>query len=357
MHARYLAVLILLVIGPTFTSAAQFLIAPETAYYRPWEYFEEIGYKVKGKPLTWQGVETGDLSRTSILFKQDARETRVTTTPNGFRSVPHGYGPAQVLFLGDSLTFGSGLSDDETLPWRVADLASIGTYNGARLGGLDCLLGQPRLANVKLVVEVATERFVTADEVKKRTTCTNAGGQLEREADPLWFRDVPPQRYLYPSRLLRAAKGLLNDLKGLAKSRSFDALEKPDLHGDPVSDAELDLAVAEIAKIKEKLASQGLSYVYLAVPSSRTIYGKWIAGDAGMADFHPRLISKLQAAGVQTFNVEQVFRQAIASGSPYLYQPHDTHWAPEGADVLAHEIAKRLKAGSLALPAKAAAVD
>lgn len=339
MFNRYFALLAGLVIAPTLLSALAFAVSPQSFYYRAWEYHEEIGYRFAGAALDWHGEETGDLSRDSLLFRQTSRDIELTTTPDGYRATPAAYGPPRILILGDSLSFGSGLSDAETVAWRLAERLQVGVFNGARRGGL-CLLDWPELASVELVIEIHTERFVTPEEVVRRTSCAR-DGRLRRASAPLWMASVPAHRYLAPAKLARAGKALARDLWALVRGKPASSLAAPLLHGIPVDDDQLSGAVAEASAVRDRIAERRLGYLFLAVPSSRTIYGSW-GPEAGMNGFHRRLASKLAAVGIDSLDLEPPMR--AAADGPRLFQPYDTHWSPAGSDLVANLIASHLEA-------------
>ena len=125
-------------------SIIAFLVAPEKFYFRAWEYFTDIAYRVEGHPMEWVGEESGDLSRNNLFLYRDSWPTRVTTDAFGFRSAAHKAGPYPILLAGDSTVFGSGLSDEATLSWQLSDILGQPVFNGARAHVLDALKHQSR---------------------------------------------------------------------------------------------------------------------------------------------------------------------------------------------------------------------
>ena len=177
-------------------SALCFKLNPQWFYWRAWEYFEDIVYHNKEVPPVWQGPERGDLSRRNFLYFGESHVTRVTTDQDGFRSTPALPGPYRVAFLGDSTIFGSGLSDRETLPWRLAQELGVRVFNGARQD-ITQVLGRKDLGQVKLVIEGRTERALVG-ALKEDNPRTLAYRSLREGKPTFWtafsfnFTSSPP---------------------------------------------------------------------------------------------------------------------------------------------------------------------
>lgn len=92
-----------------------FIVNPSIFYYRAWEFYDEVGYCIPNK-LKWNRVELGDESRQFIYSFQKKWPTQVSVDHEGFRAVPILTDTFPILFTGDSHTWGSGLSDEETIP-------------------------------------------------------------------------------------------------------------------------------------------------------------------------------------------------------------------------------------------------
>lgn len=69
----------------------------------------------------------GTISKNNKIIKK----LDVNTDSNGFRKTPENYNEKKgaITFFGCSFTFGYGLNDKETLPWRVSELTKRKTYN------------------------------------------------------------------------------------------------------------------------------------------------------------------------------------------------------------------------------------
>ena len=338
---------------PTWALAATFLVRPDLFYFRAWEYFEEIPYRVDGYPLEWNRFESGDLSRDTLLFRRDAWLTHVTTDAGGFRSVPDMGRWPLVVFLGDSNTFGSGLSDNETVPWIVSELAGVPVFNAAREDDrIGAILSDPRMACVQVVVEVRAERnlgsFPAYRDGRFRPT-------LSRSSDRWLLDRIDPRRWFAPailgSYLSRAQKDL--DLL-LWHSEDLDSFRAPVGFANGVNPEDRAKAVANIAEKSTMLAERGLSYIVMEAPASGAVFfavrHSLPAPDVCVAapDGNPcrsrsldDLDADLGAIGVRNVNLAPEFRSRVALGEE-LFHPYDTHWSAAGAMVAAEQLAAYL---------------
>ena len=114
-----------------FFSFGLFIIKPSIFYWRAWEFFEELGFCIPQK-LEWNGYEYGDASRRYIYSFHNKWTTQVSIDHEGFRSVPFRSDSYPIVIVGDSNTWGSGFSDEETIPWIVAKKLAVPVFNGAR---------------------------------------------------------------------------------------------------------------------------------------------------------------------------------------------------------------------------------
>src|SRR5262249_37018388 len=143
-----------------FCSLGLFFWKPSLFYYRAWEYYDEIGYHVPNHSK-WVADETGDQSRSFIFSFKKHWLTVVSIDDEGYRSVPFQTNQFPVLIFGDSHTWGSGLSDEETIPWQVALKMGIPVFNGGRLPfTLSKMLNNPRLKEAKIIVELVAQHLV-----------------------------------------------------------------------------------------------------------------------------------------------------------------------------------------------------
>lgn len=316
-------------------SLLAFLYAPQSFYHRPWEYFNDIAYRVEGKPMRWQGVEYQDQTRGNFLLYQRGRITTVTTDEDGFRKRRFEADRYRVVIAGDSTIFGSGLSDDETLPWRLAEATGTPVFNGGRTS-MSNLMAHPALADVEIMIDAITERNIYPRLLKKR----GAPGDVAYE--PIARKnltaleaagEVPPQRYSLPLILLRTGGQLIQDIESWWKGE-----EKPwRFRRHRMRPEELDETVALIAAREREFAALGKRYVFLPVPAKQNLY----AGDVDdyTRNFISTLVARLRAEGVEAVDLAAPFQAHKDEG---LFFAFDTHWNARGAALAARVIAREI---------------
>lgn len=316
-------------------SLLAFLYSPQSFYYGPWEYFEDIAYRVEGAPLRWEGMEYQGQTRSNFLYYQYGHVTTVTTDADGFRARAIEADGYPVLVYGDSTIFGAGLSDDETLPWRLAEIMEAPVFNGGR-SSLSNVLAHPALGEVEVLIDALTERNVYPRILKKRGIPETAAYQPTASKDQTMTQAagaIPPQRYSLPSILLKTAERLAGDFKtwrtgGEEPYRFKRHRMRPE---------ELNETVTLIAARSHSMEALGLRYVFLPVPAKQTLY----AGDVDeyTRNFIPTLVARLRAEGVEAVDLTTPFQAHKDEG---LFFPYDTHWNEKGADLGARVLAEQL---------------
>lgn len=316
-----------------------FLMSPEMFYYRPWEYFDELAYRFEHFDTRWDAKETSDLTRKNFFYYQDPHQTHVTTDTDGFRSVPKASTAYSIVVAGDSTIFGSGLSDDETLPWLLTELLDMPVFNGARTS-LSNLLKNNALKDVELIIDGHTERSI------KGRVFNHYGLAEDAPYTPLLRNDksitelvdiVPAQRYLITSILLRTPKRLKNDLRLWFKGNHSERL----LMRHTMNADDLAQAVAAIKQRSDSMQQKGIRYIFVAVPAKQTIYSSDV--DEYTKNYVAHLTHRLHTVGVETISLVDEFQQQAASG---LFRDYDTHWNEKGVRVAARKIADHLNSTS-----------
>jgi len=101
-----------------------------------------------------------------------------------------------------------------------------------------------------------------------------------------------------------------------------------------------------ILRFRDSLAAQGVRLKLLVVPGKETIYPEWLSARYRAADGPPRnvgvgsLLQELADQGVEVLDAAPILWEAKGASDLYLRQ--DTHWSPEGLDVIADALAERL---------------
>ena len=137
-------------------SLLAYLYWPQSFYHRHLEYLLDIGYRVKGASLSWQGPEQGDLGRKHLITYSETYDNTVTVDEEGFRSRKVDAATYPVLVSGDSTIYGILLNDQETLPWRLSASLGVPVFNGGRVS-LSNLLAHPAIQATEIVIELALD--------------------------------------------------------------------------------------------------------------------------------------------------------------------------------------------------------
>lgn len=318
-------------------SALTMWLRPQLYYWRAWEYFTDIVYRCQGVEPLWEGREKGDRSRDFYMLYQQWRPTRVSTDGQGFRATPLASPAYPLAVLGDSTIFGSGLSDHETLPWRLALELGLPVFNGARSAPGNAL-ARPELAQVRLVIEGRTEAALGG-----LTPMQEPEGGLYR---PLRqghlgvLESAPLALYFWPARVLRDLERLGNDLAYLRQHRG--QLPPRLLKRHQHQPADLERAVAAAMANQRFLAARGAAYVFLPVPSAQTLYAPDV--DGFTRDFIPRLCRRLRQEGVHTLDLATPF---LEHKDEDLFIPTDTHWNGRATALASRELAAYLRLAGL----------
>lgn len=339
-HLRYRKIFIgtLGVVAITnVVSLCVFILNPEMFYYRAWEYFDELAYEFDNYDARWDAIENSDLTRNNFFYYQEPHLTRVTTDADGFRSVPLQSDSYHILVSGDSTIFGSGLSDNETLPWMLSEILEAPVFNGARTS-LGNLLKKDGLSEVRLIIDLRTERAV------KGGVFNDYGLVGDLPYTPLLTNNwtifdlpsiVPAQRYLVTSVIPRIVKRMGNDLE--LWLNGYPDEQRYMYHEMDADD--LDHAVTAIKQRNDMITSSGIRYVFVVVPAKQTIYSS--APDTYTLGYVEMLTRRLRELDVETINLVDEFR---VHAQLDLYRDFDTHWNGQGVRVAAEKIANHLNA-------------
>ncbi len=316
-------------------SLAAFMYSPEIYYYRPWEYFGDLGYRVKDMPTRWHGPEYQDQTRRNFFLYQRSHVTTVTVDNDGFRSRKHMADSYPIMVSGDSTIFGSGLSDNETLPWILAKDLDMPVFNGGRTG-LANALAHPAMRDTEIVIDGWTERDVRPLYLK------NAVVRLQDEFRPFAprnltymeaIREIPPRRYSLPLMAWHVARRIFRDIDVLLR----DGEQPYTFLRHWLRAEDLDETVALVVQRSKTVEATGMRYVFLPVPAKQTLYAEDV--DDYTRNFIPTLVARLRAEGVEAVDLATPFQEHKDEG---LFFPYDTHWNGKGTALAAWVIAREL---------------
>jgi lysophospholipase L1-like esterase len=251
-------------------------------------------------------------------------DARTTITPEGHR-VPAPRGPVDVVFLGDSFTFGTGLADEETFAWQYCERSARSCANLAEPGS-------GTLRQVERLREFLEGRGWRPREVKlfvfAMTASFSAGNDLQDNYVAGSGAD-PETRAQRPGALERALA-----LRGRLERRS-NLVRLLKYHWGPLLRAalvpELDDArrTRALALTREALAE--LAQLAVSHGFELSIYLIHPMQDVRRGTYRDTLAALAAIAPVPVQPTAQLFEADPAR----YYFPLDGHLNPEGARAIA----------------------
>lgn len=298
---------------------------------------DELGRVLR--PGTWIG--------TSWLGWQELYEASYTVGPDGWRTTgpPAEQATASILCFGGSFTFGQGLEDGETWPWRLAaelggevEVVNLGVpgWGPSQMLALaespeleDAASAPPRLA-VHLAIPGHPQR-VSGDEpwsVGFPRYELSGEGEVTRRGN-FGERYTPPERSA-AERLLRTTlrrSALLRRIRGTPAPREET----------PLAD-QIELWAAVVERSAEVLRERhpGLSFLVLFWDHSAPGDPRWERQEAMLAALEER---ELEVVRLSTW-------LADLAGDPRWRIPHDHHPSAAAAAAIAEELAARWRSAS-----------
>ena len=278
--------------------------------------------------------------RKDLVYRQVANEfdVQVTIGKLGNR-IPDPEGDPEVVFLGDSFTFGQGLEDNQTFPYIFCRTAKISCGNLGRSGTgtgrqldifqhyLDSEGWRPRI--VKLFVFAMTGSLLSGNDfhdnylydlVQKRTAESDAGNAGQKNLEPL-----PPT---LGERII-AQRGRLLEWSNLARFLYFSFGPKIKASFSPKPNSQLysqarDATKVQLTRLAGLAERYGFKYqIYFLYPVQDLIRGT-----------HVETASVLRA--MVGNDVETVDTAEIFSDSPgRYYYSYDGHFNSAGSKRLA----------------------
>ncbi len=150
-----------------YLSFILFMFFPSMFYYRSWEWFEEIVYKIPYKSI-WKGHEKGDASRRYIFHFQKKWKTTVSCDKEGYRSTFMKCEKYPIAIFGDSHIWGSGLSDEETISWILSKNLNLPVFNAGRdTYAILNLITNKKISKAKILIEMIAQRHLSIYPLQK----------------------------------------------------------------------------------------------------------------------------------------------------------------------------------------------
>lgn len=331
-----------------FVSFGTFVVKPRWFYWRAWEFFEEIAYWIPHKNK-WKDYEMGDVERTqgkSYYKKHLKWRTVVSCNDQGGRSIPIKSENYAVVFGGDSQTWGSGLSDSQTIPWKVAKKLSLPVYNAAKFPfTIQKGLKNPYLVNAKILVEIPvrahldSSHFAVLPQLGKEDPRNYFHGYTNpRKRHIFNYAEIHPKRYFLPAKLLRSIKlekGIEFLCKGFLPCSKAPKQSLPEVHREDGI-----RKIAEGIKARaQAFEEMGYIYIFGVIPGKHIIDVKYL--DESTTKLDQLLKELLIESGVHYVDIPSCFREHPLRRE--LYIPTDTHVNEYGAELIAVEISRYIE--------------
>lgn len=341
---RAFGLVLLIVLMLHAAVAALYLAKPKLFYYRAWEYFFMWSNTTVEEDSTWQRVEYSDLGHMYFFRYQEARRTNVSTDEDGFRTVPDTLGAPRIFVQGKSNVFGSGVSDNQTYPWQLAEKTGIATFNGGN-GSLLSSLSRTDLDQVQLIVDIVHERHLAKLPLARRILklpkstlqpykpiASQNLSRIESMRRPLvmigwWLPDIVARQW----------QRLLLDFEEYRLHGTRDYLVFTyTTDGSAVEDV-----IALMETRRRVVEALGYDYLAMIIPSRQTIY-RPVTAETDAQVRGERIASMLEEGGFPLVNLFPTF---VTDMGPELYFRYDTHWNSRGqalaAELTREEIGRR----------------
>ena len=261
-----------------------------------------------------------------------------TIGANGLRRSPPDRGAgsrACAIFFGDSFTFGEGLADDQTLPWRTGVLTggAVRIYNFGFHGfGAEQMLATLERNRVERTVDCRPTHIVyeaIPDHVARAAgyySFMRHGPRYELvagTADSVVYRGHFDDEENARSPLRAAVVGVL------AKSWVYRWL----VSLSPLPDDEDLRRYVVIVKTAARIAAA-------RYPGCRFDVLYWDI--YGRTPMDAKVLPALRAAGLSVLDVEQILPDFRARSASYALSPYDAHPSARADDLLARYLVQRL---------------
>jgi lysophospholipase L1-like esterase len=302
--------------------------------------------QVEHRPVRGLGFE---MVPSQVAF---STASRVTVNAAGFRGAEirsvADAGYPRVLCLGDSMTFGVGVEDDETYPQQLQRLLALGsaarspevinagvqryfTYQEIDLLRRQVGVLQPNVVTLAVYINDLALRPTDEEDYVREY-------ENEREQAATSFRRRFPTTYL----LLKnsASVELIKNtyLKVAASTRTQTNIAEEGLAGRirERDEPRWQAVERELVTFKELSLTHQFRPIVVFVPVRRQI-----AEDLPASVYPARLADYARGLGIETIDPTDTFKQSLRAGSdPYL--PWDDHMSVAGHRIVAEAIAREI---------------
>ena len=301
-------------------------ISPSLLYFRGWEYFDDFVYSgFKDGSILMQ--ESGDSSR-DFLFQRYQARNQISINMYGNRNTAYAKNSNyDVLAVGDSQLFGSGVSDKETFASQLNLVSSHNVYNASRVNGLSILNSVEFGGEWRYVILTSTERNGFSG------FCPNNSFEIPIDIPAkLEKRSIFSAKYA--ETYLRRLQGWANQKYTALISTKFYAPSERIInvqHSFAQPNFDADLQCANI--LDKEIRKLGLVPIFMLFPSNQTLYPK----NAPLTPnaFNLNYIGELSRVGKSTGLMILDSVACLQKSEVNVASMHDTHLNAYGYKTLA----------------------
>lgn len=338
---KFLLLLLAFLIPILILMVVEVLLPANTFSFRPWE-----GLKYSTKVATYcqfypnETVEmdaVGDLAHHTD--KAMVRKEYWKTDKLGYRNDAF-IEQADILFIGDSFIAGTGLTQDDLLSNKLrgkfSDSLKIYNMAPSSFTKFDYFLRSGVVKKPKMIVFFNVERHLpesfylkSASGFKSKFVHSETYGQLSAVVDKA-FR-FSSLKWLNA----RIHHYYGNGHPALGDSSVF-FLEGSTQKHNP---SDLNRSVRTIKRYQRYCDSLNIQFLYVPMPDKETVYFEQVPFKK-QPDYLVRLDSVLHAANIRTINTLTLYNAFRKTHQALLYQPDDSHWNPNGTELVSDELFK-----------------
>ncbi|MDA7770404.1 hypothetical protein N9J29_01285 [Candidatus Pelagibacter sp.] len=310
-----------------------YLIFPKFFFFRGWEFFETYVYK-QNRKLSFQIQESGDSSRDHIIQKYKTTNI-ITVNKYGNRVACYdSLKKKSVLILGDSQTFGAGLSDNQTLPRLLCnEFKNTSIYNGSRKNTIQ--LTKAKNLNFNKIF------FISAERVGFRGYCniSNLNDYIikDYEEDVFKLKNLNYLKFLkyqiqyLNSYLQNRSEKILNPNKTIFSPDEY-IIKMRHSHSKETKFQELDC----IKKLNNLFKSNDYQVAFMYYPSKQTALYKKLNVNLNdeTINFIPKMTKLISDEKIPTFDSKKCIDDKSNTKNIEIFDQHDTHLNYNGIKIL-----------------------
>lgn len=300
--------------------------------------------------------EKGDLGHHTKYASK--RTVQWITDSYGYRKEGPDRSKYDVVIIGQSETFGSGLSQEEMLSEVLEDRLNLSVYPLAP-ASVNGFLKEGRfiLHPPQIVIVSSMERAIPLLPSLKTSSKArwaqyeNARKKVEEMKENRWIQSfgVFLDR-LYKMNMVRYIRASIQ--RGFS-NREENGLNRVDSKFGPilflqgasankkVPEETLNEAVQTIKSYHDLFKSKGIRFIFLANPEKETIFYGFFGSPKPV--FLEQLTARLKQLGVEIVSTQRAFENAFEKESILLYQKDDTHWNGDGVRIAAELLTKAIE--------------